>query len=162
MPTVDSQVGHLVSKKLTGSPSDIGYSIDWFHTAFGGNTCLYVSDGTAGGSDQYEVCTPDNSTNTLNRWYHLVAVYNNTDLTGSRIYLNGVEYNDYEACNGCTAVTEIGTLANANGLCVGSDPTNSGSCNTTYEFGGKIDNVRIYNYARTPAQVAWDYNKGRP
>lgn len=28
MPAVDSQVGHLVSKKLTGSPSDIGYSID--------------------------------------------------------------------------------------------------------------------------------------
>lgn len=107
------------------------------------------------------MCTPDNSTNTLNRWYHLVAVYNNTDLTGSRIYLNGVEHNDYEACNGCTAVTEIGTLANANGLCVGSDPTNSGNCNTSYEFGSKIDNARIYNYARTPSQVAWDYNKGK-
>ncbi len=25
-----------------------------------------------------------------------------------------------------------------------------------------IDQVRIYNYARTPAQIAWDYNRGGP
>ena len=29
-------------------------------------------------------------------------------------------------------------------------------------FTGKIDHVKIYNYARTPAQVAYDYNKGGP
>jgi hypothetical protein len=29
-------------------------------------------------------------------------------------------------------------------------------------FDGKIDDVRVYNYARTPAQIAWDYNKGGP
>ncbi len=27
---------------------------------------------------------------------------------------------------------------------------------------GSIDDVRIYNYARTPAQIAWDYNRGAP
>src|SRR5690606_32739609 len=27
---------------------------------------------------------------------------------------------------------------------------------------GKIDDTRIYNYARTPAQVAWDYSNGKP
>lgn len=27
---------------------------------------------------------------------------------------------------------------------------------------GTIDNVRIYDYARTPAQIAWDYNRGGP
>jgi len=27
---------------------------------------------------------------------------------------------------------------------------------------GKIDQVRIFNYARTPAQIAWDYNRGVP
>ena len=30
------------------------------------------------------------------------------------------------------------------------------------EFQGTIDHVRIYNYARTPAQIAWDYNRGGP
>ncbi|MDD5433464.1 MAG: LamG domain-containing protein, partial [Candidatus Pacebacteria bacterium] len=29
-------------------------------------------------------------------------------------------------------------------------------------FNGLIDDVRIYNYARTPAQIAWDYNRGGP
>jgi len=29
-------------------------------------------------------------------------------------------------------------------------------------FNGNIDDVRIYNYARTPAQIAWEYNRGAP
>jgi len=29
-------------------------------------------------------------------------------------------------------------------------------------FTGKLDQIRIYNYARTPAQIAYDYNKGAP
>jgi hypothetical protein len=27
---------------------------------------------------------------------------------------------------------------------------------------GQIDNVRIYQYVRTPAQIAWEYNRGAP
>jgi len=27
---------------------------------------------------------------------------------------------------------------------------------------GYADNIKIYNYARTPAQIAWDYNRGAP
>ena len=26
----------------------------------------------------------------------------------------------------------------------------------------QIDEARYYNYARTPAQIAWDYNRGKP
>ena len=29
-------------------------------------------------------------------------------------------------------------------------------------FSGLIDQVRVYNYARTPAQIAWEYNRGAP
>ena len=29
-------------------------------------------------------------------------------------------------------------------------------------FDGSIDTVRIYNYVRTPAQIAWEYNQGEP
>ncbi|MGW8185263.1 MAG: LamG-like jellyroll fold domain-containing protein [Candidatus Moraniibacteriota bacterium] len=32
---------------------------------------------------------------------------------------------------------------------------------TSY-FNGQIDEVKIYNYARTPAQIAWDYNRNKP
>jgi len=31
-----------------------------------------------------------------------------------------------------------------------------------YYFDGIIDEVKIYDYARTQAQIAWDYNKGKP
>jgi hypothetical protein len=34
--------------------------------------------------------------------------------------------------------------------------------NGAYAFNGSIDQVKIYNYVRTPAQVAYDYNKGGP
>ncbi|MDO8592254.1 MAG: DUF2341 domain-containing protein [bacterium] len=27
---------------------------------------------------------------------------------------------------------------------------------------GSIDDIRIYNYVRTPSQIAWDYNNGKP
>lgn len=29
-------------------------------------------------------------------------------------------------------------------------------------FTGLIDDIKIYDYARTPAQIAWDYNGGKP
>jgi hypothetical protein len=49
----------------------------------------------------------------------------------------------------------------------GSFPVNASTTWIGYDennwwWGGKIDNVRIYNYARTPAQVAYDYNRGGP
>src|SRR5690606_1458633 len=28
-------------------------------------------------------------------------------------------------------------------------------------FNGKIDQLRAYNYYRTPAQIAWEYNQGQ-
>ncbi len=157
-PTADTAQSDLVSKKLSTSASDIGYQITWFHTTFGGNTCLYASDGSGAGSDQYETCTADNTTTTLNTWYHLAVVYDNTSTAGSGIYLNGVnvEHTPYEACTNCAALSEIGTLSNANTLRIGA---NSGSSTS---FQGRIDNVKIYRYARTPAQIAWEFNQGKP
>lgn len=35
------------------------------------------------------------------------------------------------------------------------------STNINY-LNGQIDDVRVYNYLRTPAQIAWDYNRGKP
>jgi len=37
-----------------------------------------------------------------------------------------------------------------------------GARGASYLFKGLIDDVKIYNYARTPAQVAWEYNQGGP
>ena len=76
----------------------------------------------------------------------------------------------------------MGTFDNAddtlkvylNGVLVGSDTNITdtpstfsqsleiGKGYTNEEFDGVIDQVRIYDYARTPAQIAWDYNRGKP
>jgi hypothetical protein len=32
----------------------------------------------------------------------------------------------------------------------------------TEGWGGTIDDFKIFNYARTPAQIAWDFNRGKP
>ncbi len=36
------------------------------------------------------------------------------------------------------------------------------SADKAIPMSGSIDDVKIYNYARTPAQIAWDYNRGEP
>jgi hypothetical protein len=54
-----------------------------------------------------------------------------------------------------TSLAAIGSLANNESL-------NLFELTTDYEINGTIDQVRMYNYARTPAQIAWDYNRGAP
>ncbi len=79
------------------------------------------------------------------QWYHIDVVRSGTSVS---FYVNGVQ----------AGTTQ--TLASDNTLTV----TNIGSFNAvgTTDFAGSIDDVKIYNYARTPAQVAYDYNRGAP
>ena len=44
---------------------------------------------------------------------------------------------------------------------IGANEQNSGT-NPEAIMEGAIDQVRVYNYARTPAQIAWEYSKGAP
>ena len=84
-----------------------------------------------------------------NLWQHLTLTYNAGTVI---LYINGIEkYRDTSSCpttiyNGGTEF-RIGALGDAGGYGY---------------FNGKMDQVRAYNYARTPAQVAWDYNRGGP
>lgn len=45
---------------------------------------------------------------------------------------------------------------------IGTDNWEIGRMRGSLEFDGLIDHVKIYDYARTPAQVAYDYNRGKP
>ena len=79
-----------------------------------------------------------------NRWSHVAAVVDNNV---AKFYVNGIV-----AGSGA-----FGLEAN------GSATFDIGSYNHSGEvFPGYIDHVRVYGYARTPAQVAWDYNRGQP
>jgi hypothetical protein len=64
------------------------------------------------------------------------------------IYINGVQ--------DATTTSVPSTIKNSSAnLEIASE--NGGGTN---RMAGNIDQVLVYNYARTPAQIAWDYNRG--
>lgn len=79
-------------------------------------------------------------------WYHVTgtASANGTVKT----YVNGIS-------QGSTALSGSIASSTAN-VNIGRYPGNS------QYFNGYIDQVRVFNYERTPAQVMWDYNRGNP
>ena len=88
-----------------------------------------------------------------NKWYHITLVVDKSLTTKeSKLYINGM-------LNGDTYSTY--DQNNTNNF--GDNPTFVGSRGgSSYFADTKIDHVHIYDYARTPAQIAWDYNRGAP
>ena len=80
-----------------------------------------------------------------NQWYYFVLTFNGTTPLA---YINGDLHK-----TGSSATFTSGT----NNILIGN-----GAWASAYWFNGKIDDVKIYDYARTPAQIAWDYNRGKP
>jgi Concanavalin A-like lectin/glucanases superfamily len=83
-----------------------------------------------------------------NQWYHLSGVFDDTANTLT-LYVDGVR----AASEACTLTVNTNALE----VRIGDDEHTNG-----VPWDGKIDDVRIYNYARTPGQIAWDYNRGKP
>ena len=96
-----------------------------------------------------QICTTSTATINLNTWNHVcLSVKSGQKMS---LYLNGSLTSEN---------TNIGSSLPKiyDDICIGA---NGGSVHGE-KFTGKIDDVKIYNYARTPAQVAYDYNKGAP
>ena len=97
-----------------------------------------------GGYAGLEYTTP---TNWQNTWKHITYTY---DSSGNTIlYVNGVQVasGNYGGTTFSNASFEIGR---------------TGVSGAWKYFNGQIDQVRIFNYARSAAQIAWDYNRGAP
>ncbi len=119
-------------------------------------------------SDEIKICiassTTDNCANygvstdaniRVNNWYNLEIVYDGEqsgNVDKLKLYLNGIKKN-----LSFSGIIPANILINSNeSLELGGDSDLSLFSNL------KIDNLRIYDYARTSAQVAWDYNRGKP
>ena len=130
----------------------------WFKYPFPSGSCNTLTRGNGGDHQVIIDCggtllgTYDNlygtgfhssgfNTNTLSAGWHYVAAVG----TGSNtlFYIDG-RYVGTATYKSTTDIRSVG------GYFGGGQPF------------GTIDHVRIYNYARTPAQVAWDYNRGGP
>ncbi len=108
----------------------------------------------ASGNAYWDVTGPShqvvNGVTSINdgNWHLISATLNGTD---QRIYIDGKL--DASRTYSGTPVTNNLTLDFGRIL--------ANSVSTDF-FVGSIDSVRIYQYVRTPAQIAWEYNQGKP
>ncbi|MBU3964325.1 DUF2341 domain-containing protein [Patescibacteria group bacterium] len=84
-------------------------------------------------------------------WYHVEATYDTS--TSMDVYLNG----KLDAAQK-TASVPASIDDNVSNLYMGAKENTSGNIDT--KFDGAIDDVRLYNYARSASQVLIDYNGG--
>jgi hypothetical protein len=110
---------------------------------------VYIdTDGTQGRSSS----GTDEFTND-SLWHHLAFTYDNDSDRTIYLYIDGKEVNSY---NPQTPATGIADDDSDGDLVIGNNPYG------TWSFEGAIDNMRIFDYIRTPAQIAWSYNRGAP
>lgn len=86
-----------------------------------------------------------------NVWQHVSLVWNGT-AKSAKLYVNGkeVSYTTQTAGSGTYGSDASGNLRLSSHAC------------SSLPFKGKTDDLRIFNYARSQPQIAWDYNKGGP
>ena len=90
----------------------------------------------------------DNKPIALNTWFHCAMIYDQIN-EYLAVYKNG------ELVAEDTSYTDKSVSTNNNVLINGNDANGVGGIN------GTIDEVRIYNYVRTPEQILQDYNAGK-
>lgn len=95
------------------------------------------------------VSTP---TITQNQWYHFAAVYDDSSDDGTGIWLNG------QKVATATGVSAINDLTNTGSLRLGA--INAGA--SFDYFNGRLDDLKYFSSALTPAQIAYEYNRGGP
>ncbi|QQS44625.1 LamG domain-containing protein [Candidatus Roizmanbacteria bacterium] len=141
-----SNYERILSKANTGSP----YHGDFYLQINGAESPQKIIGRFKTGSGTSENPIVETTTDfPTNQWVFVSATFN-TNTNTSRLYINGALIDE-----DTSSTEEI--VDNSGFLCVGCN-----SSFTSSNFNGKIDNVRIYDYARTPAQIAWEYSKGAP
>ncbi len=88
------------------------------------------------------------NTISTNMWYHVVVVYDESE-NDAHIYVNGELKPNSEADDVLSKIQDTDTPITIGTWFTGNDP-----------FEGSIDEVRIYNYARTHNEIRLDYNAG--
>lgn len=144
--TIDSSISShkgLLSKANTNTDANNDWVFFW-NSGDGGR----LRFGTYG--DNIQTTT---STWTAGVWYHIQAVVTSTNT--ANIYVNGRldTYNSDSDISTDPINGNQDTVIN-----IGLSRVAAGDL----YFNGLIDDIRFYNYARSPAQIAWEYNHGKP
>lgn len=142
----EGNAGFIMAKN-NGNSQNAGWLFLTLNTGGPTRALQFVIDGSTD-----LVKTTSNSVYSYNTWNH-VAVTSNSDFSAGsvHIYVNGREVTYSGSSGGTTRVSDA-----ASSFYIG----NASSGDRT--FAGIIDQVRVYNYERSPAQIAWSYNQGKP
>jgi hypothetical protein len=138
MDFFDTNSSRLVVKRNDGPGYEIGLD-------YNGGISWYLRDGV-----NTKVDTPSSEYLTLGTWNQVAVVFDRAQGTITR-YLDG------EISGPVDSFGNIGDLANDVSLSIGGPFLRDDSY-----FRGLIDNVAIYEVARTPAQILRDYQKQNP
>ncbi len=153
---VDDYVSITSSASFAFGTGDFTWSLWTYPTAFGSEYNMFVGFGSLNpyfairivGATKYlhfymggtfEVVYPF----VANTWYY-VTVRRTSGVV--ELYINGIK------------LSGSGNLADSISQQAGA--IGRWGTNSSYYFNGSIDDVRIYNYARTPDEIALDYNAG--
>ncbi len=135
---------------IIGKYDNVGYNS---YALWYGSGLLYFQVGSSG---VFETKITSAAVSSANVWYYVVGVY---DKSNVKLYVDGKEVAS------ASENRDIGIL-NYYPFCIGSVRYNcsgsSGYNETAEYFNGSVDDVRIYNYARTPKQIMEDMNAGHP
>jgi len=146
--TISGWVKHSISTAnvhtITLGDKDDQYVVYGISTDNGGDPRIYIA---TGGS----VCTATaaNTNTSDNQWHYLSAIFISS--TSRSMYIDGkFDHSDSTSCSYSAAVDRIAA---------GMPP--AGAFTSDF-YPGIIDDVKIYNYVRTPAQIIEDMNAGHP
>ena len=139
--TIDS----ISSNKV--SSSSPGYQLTIWDT---NQFSINISDGT----DSYECYTSAGAVST-GAWHYVAGVIDKYALT-CKVYIDGIDSTSGSSGD-LSSVGSLTDTSSNDSLTIGSHQQYSG-----WYFAGKIDDFRIYNYARTQAQIIEDMNGGHP
>jgi len=140
----DSSTNPGANEYLIDKEAGIGYAV-YFDTS--GQLVFGIDDDATWTPDDTATAATDYYDGL---WHYVTAI--KTGTTKIEIYVDG------RLLGSDSTIAATGTLANSDSLIVGGQNISDDGD----EFFGNIDMVRIFNYARTAAQVAWDYNRGGP
>ena len=129
----------IVSKRASG---EIGYQLDTTVDRGPRTIGFKLTNSSGGNMFRYGATTLQ-----ANTWYYVTGVYD-AATSALHVYLNGQL--DDGTLVGTVTATQQNSSANVN---IGRRPTGS-----NFNFNGRIDDVRIYNRALTPAEIQTDMN----
>jgi len=116
---------------------------------------LYLDDSTdkltfevSDGTDEYQLESA--TTFTATGWNHFEVIWDENSAANSEIYINGKA----DSATDTGTIVNVGDFTNALTLAIGAE-SDAGN-----PFDGLLDDLKIYRYARSAAEVLNDYNRG--